>query len=219
MMKLTHQQYEQVLGWASGEADTSPEAWCDAGLLPRARSLASLWSDVEGLVRDSACLEPSTGAIRRALKIPAAMRRSPVKDLADAASNGVNALLGRLDALVARLVHDDRRMPLAVRGEVGQAVHLAWEAGELDIDVVAEPAQVDPVSGSASNWVIRGEVMADGDVAGLEVCLVDTRDGAAVETASLDGFGQFVMEAPAGVWAIRIGSDDQHLHLEPLDLE
>ncbi len=217
-MRLTDEQYERVLAWASGEAFDDPVQWCPPEGLLQARAVAALWSDVESLSRESSGIEPSGRALARARSIPRHVSHAwPVSSF-NAAVDSLTGILNGLESAVARLVHDDRTMPLAVRGEAGQAVHLAWEADDLDVDVVAEPVELDPLTGAVTAWVVRGEVMADTPVAGLEVRVLDTRDQQVIETASLDGFGQFVIEVPSGRWAIRIGSPDQNLHLEPVEL-
>ncbi len=216
-MKLNRDVYERVLAWASDETAAPPEHG-DGSLMSAAiDGVASLWRDVETLVRSDDGFEPSANALARATAISRA-RVAPRRVDRGRLRETVVDLLARMDGFVASLVHDDRRSPLAVRGEAAQAVHMAWEAGDLDIDVVAEPSLVDPLGGAASRWVLRGEVMADVEVGGLEVSLIDPRTGVAVETAALDPFGRFVLEAEPGSWAMRIGLDSQGIHIEPVEL-
>ncbi len=215
-MRLNTVDYDHVLAWASGEADRPS---IESGS-SRVDAVAALWQRVESLVRSDDAHAPDEAALVRAAAIPSRISRGgrDVRRMAARVMESVHDLIERIDGVVALLVHDDRHMPIAVRGDVGQVIHMAWEAGDLDIDLVAEAGTLDPLTGIVSRWVLRGEVMADVEVGGLEVSLIDPRDGLAVETAALDPFGRFVMEAESGSWSIRVGLDSRGLHLEPVEL-
>lgn len=221
-MKLNDERYDLTLAWASGELDEAQARGLDSAAdRDRIESLAAIWRDVESLVQTDDAFEPSAAAIARAASIPAALHcqsQAVSGGLVAAAKESLEDLLDRFDGFLARLVHDDRLTPMAVRGDVAAAIHMAWEAGELDIDLVAEPTELDPLTGRASRWILRGEVMADIDVGGLEAALVDHRTGIAVETAALDPRGYFVLEAESGSWGLRIGVGHRGLHLEPVEL-
>jgi hypothetical protein len=220
-MKLNDELYDLTLAWASGELDPEQASQLDTAPQERVSKLARLWRSVEALVVADDDVQPSSAALARAAAIPSAAPRSLTarqRPRASVVKETLQDLLDRLDGTLARLVHDDRHMPLAVRGEVAQVVHMAWEAGELDIDLVAEPSQLDPLTGKAASWVLRGQVMADLEVDGLEAALVDPRTKAVLTSTMLERDGRFVLGATAGSWCIRIGVGDRGLHLEPVDL-
>lgn len=219
-MKLTDELYDLTLAWASGELDPEQTRAFEAAPRQGVVELAELWRSVEALVVADDDLEPSPAALARAAAIPSARaQRAPrTPPIAAAISESLHDMLDRLDGLLVRLVHDDRRMPLAVRGDTAQIVHMAWEAGELDIDVVAEPSELDPLTGQSSSWVLRGQVMTDLEIAGLEATLVDSITRIEVASTPIARDGRFMLTAKSGSWCIRIGGGDRGLHLEPVDL-
>ncbi len=219
-MKLTDEMYDLTLAWASGELDPDQSQALDAAPQERVAELASLWQSIEAIVVADEELEPSTQALAHAMAIPSESRsKQPLhQTVAAAAKATLQDLLDQFDGVVARLVHDDRLTPLAVRGEAAQVVHLAWEAGELDIDLVAEPSALDPLTGQTSSWVLRGQVMTDLQIGEIDAALVDSTTRSVVSSTVVDRDGCFILAADAGSWCLRIGARDRGLHLEPVEL-
>ena len=219
-MKLTDELYDLTLAWASGELDQNQPQSLDAAPQQRVAELAELWQSIEAIVIADDELEPSPQAIAQATAIPFGVRshKSLHQSVAAAAKATLQDLLDQLDGVMARLVHDDRLTPLAVRGEAAQVVHMAWEAGELDIDLVAEPSALDPLTGQSSSWVLRGQVMTDLEIGKVDATLVDSATRAVVSSTVIDRDGRFVLSANAGSWCLRIGASDRGLHLEPVEL-
>lgn len=219
-MKLTDELYDLTLAWASGELDQDQSQALNEAPQQRVAELAQLWQSIEAIVIADDELEPSSQAIAHAMAIPLGVRsKTPLhQSVASAAKATLQDLLDQFDGVIARLVHDDRLSPLAVRGEAAQVVHLAWEAGELDIDLVAEPSALDPLTGQSSSWILRGQVMTDLQIGEIDAALVDSATQAVVSSTVIGRDGCFILAANAGSWCLRIGASDRGLHLEPVEL-
>jgi hypothetical protein len=191
--------FETLLSYAAGDLDAATEddvsRRLDASPADRERCI-----HIRGIVemlRSARSEAPSAYVVERAR----ALFRSPARDAL--------TWIDRVAALVARCVYDNRAEPaLAGVRSSDETIQLAFETGDTEVDLQAEP-----VAGDAGRWRLIGQV-GDGG-AEIPVALTQAGSNELVACTSADAHGVFSLEAHAGTYDILLHLGEARVAMLP----
>ncbi len=210
-MALHSDTIEQILALEAGELGEQ-EASEIRQEMARNSEMAELfesWKLISELTKTDDSVEPPDAVLARAMRLeftlPSASTFPDVEDV-------LTLILDKMDNVIARLVHDNRVQPSAIRSGVDENLHQVWEAGDFDIDIIADK------SGKSGCWKLRGQIMSDDKLEGIPIAIVLAGTTNVQTECNLDDSGVFSFDLTSGTWGLRIGTPEKSVTLEPIVL-
>ena len=164
-MSLDPNTIERVLAFEAGELDEQEASEVRQAMSTNSEmaELFESWKLISELTQTDDSVNPPDAVLARAMRlnftIPASGSSSSVEGV-------LTLILDKIDNFVARLIQDNRTQPVALRSGSDENLHQVWEAGEFDIDIIADK------SGESGCWTLRGQIMSDENLEGLPVAIV-----------------------------------------------
>ena len=128
--------------------------------------------------------------------------------------------LQRLETTIASLIYDSRLEPATVRTTAAGIARfqMSFQAGEVEIDLQAEPIGSSDDGEAGVRWRLIGQVSTSGDARATDVAVspADADDAAAI--ARCDERGMFTIELPAGTYHLHLRINDGVVSLPGVDL-
>ncbi len=208
-MSLNKNLIEQILAMEAGDLNEQEASSIRQSMYrnPEMAELFESWKMISTLIQSDDSVSPPDAVIERAKRLEMPKVTPPVVEHGALAS-----ILNKIDGFVARLIHDSQLKPVAIRSGSSGNLHQVWEAGEFDIDIIADK------NDQSGQWKLRGQIMSDDNLDGLPVAIVMAGTTNIHSECKLDESGIFTFYVNAGTWGLRIGTETQSVTLEPIAL-
>ena len=210
-MSLNADTIEQILAFEAGELEEQEQREVRQSMAtnPEMVELLESWKLLTELTQTDDSVSPPDAVLARAMRLNFTL---PSSGSSPAVEGVLTLILDKVDNYVARLIHDNRVSPGAIRSGSNENLHQVWEVGDFDVDIIADK------SAQSGCWTLRGQIMSDDNIEGLPIAIVLAGSTNVYTESNLDDSGVFSFDLNSGTWGLRIGTEEKSVTLEPIAL-
>jgi len=207
---MTRITRERLIAFAAGELEgpEAEEVAAHVAANPEASRTVSLYRTLGTTVREEDTRSAPADLVARAKAIFRA--ESPAR----------RGLVDRLQDVIAHLVYDSRLQAAATRATAeADRIQLAFEAGDYEIDLRAEPATGEaPSDTGPRRWRVVGQVLSEAALGRVTVGVLDAGTQTPVAEVEADDRAMFALDLDRGRYDLRVGIGDEVFLLSGVDI-